>query len=184
MLYEYWLFLQAFFKEPKRVGNIVPSSKSLANKVVQSVEWNNVNTIAELGAGTGAITRLITSQMKKSATLFLFERNRNMREYLKAIYPKCIFHSNARALRKKINQENICQLDCIICGLPFFNFSSVMRGHIIDQIVGSLRPNGLLVTYQHSLHMKRKWAEQLIIENIELVPGTFPPTFIYVARKK
>ncbi|WP_379155555.1 class I SAM-dependent methyltransferase [Paenibacillus sp. sgz5001063] len=180
---EYSLFLRGFFKDPKRVGNILPSSNSLANKIVQSVPWHNVNAVAELGAGTGAITRLITSQLTDSTPLILFERNKKMREYLKVLYPECLFHSNASYLLKKLKQENIRELDCIICGLPFFNFSNEMREHILHQIVKSLRQGGILVAYQHTLHMKRKWAKQLLIENIQFVPSTFPPTFIYICRK-
>lgn len=183
MMPEYSLFLRGFFKDPKRVGNILPSSNSLANKIVQSVQWNNVTAVAELGAGTGAITRLITSQLMDSAQLLLFERNRQMREFLKVLYPECMFHSNASYLLKKLIQENIRELDCIICGLPFFNFSSELREHILHQIVKSLKPGGILVAYQHSLHMKRQWAKQLFIENIEFVPSAFPPAFIYICRK-
>lgn len=78
-----------------------------------------------------------------------------MREHLKSIYPECIFHSNASYLLKKLNQEGIRELDCIICGLPFFNFSIEMRDKILHQIVKSLKPGGILVAYQHSLHMKK-----------------------------
>ncbi|WP_305953733.1 class I SAM-dependent methyltransferase [Paenibacillus odorifer] len=138
---EYLLFLQGFLKDPKRVGNILPSSPLLADKIVQSVQWHNVNAVAELGAGTGAITRLMTSQLKNSTKVLLFERNKKMREHLKAIYPECIFHSNASYLLKKLNQEGIRELDCIICGLPFFNFSSEMRDKILHQIVKSLNLN-------------------------------------------
>lgn len=181
---EYLLFLQGFFKDPKRVGNLLPSSRYLANKIVQSVQWLDVNAVAELGPGTGAITRFITPQLADSTQVLLFERNKKMREYLKTLYPQYIFHSNASYLTKKLNQENIPQLDCIICGLPFFNFSYEMRNNILQQIINSLKPGGVLVAYQHSLHMKRKWAEQLIIEKIEFVPYNFPPAFLYICRKR
>lgn len=181
---EYLLFIQGFLKDPKRVGNILPSSRSLANKIVQSVQWHNVKAVAELGAGTGAITRFITSQLTNSTQLLLFERNKKMRDYLKALYPDCIFHSNASYLLKKMSQQNIYQLDCIICGLPFFNFSNEMRENLTRQIVESLKPGGVLVAYQHSLHMKKKLAKQLFIEKIEFVPNTLPPTFVYICRKE
>lgn len=83
------LFLLAFLKNPKRVGSIFPSSAFLARKIVQSVYWNDVRAIAELGA-------------------------------LKKEYPHFKLASNASSLVKKMNQEQIQQLDCIICGLPFF----------------------------------------------------------------
>lgn len=178
------LFLQAFLKNPKRVGSILPSSNFLANKIVRSVRWNEVKAIAELGPGSGAITHLMKAHLPSSATVFLFERDQGMRNNLKVEYPDFMFHSNASYLLKKIHQEHVHQLDCIICGLPFFNFSREMRENILSQIITALRPGGLLVLYQHSLHMKKKLAEQLIIENIKFVPYTFPPAYVYTCRKK
>lgn len=85
---------------------------------------------------------------------------------------------------KKMNQEQIQQLDCIIYGLPFFNFSKTMREHILAQITQALRPGGMLVFYQYSLHMKQLLAEEFIIENIQFVLCNFPPVYVYTCHKK
>lgn len=178
------LFLQGFLRNPKRVGSVLPSSKYLAKKIVQSVRWDEVRTIAELGPGTGAITRLIRSQLPKSATVFLFERDTKMRSNLKKTYPEFMFHSNASYLLKRIKQEHVHQLDSIVCGLPFFNFSREMRQNILSQIHTALRPGGTLVLYQYSLHMKKQLAELFEMEKIQFVPFNFPPVFVYVCSKR
>ncbi|NMI05010.1 methyltransferase domain-containing protein [Paenibacillus sp. SZ31] len=182
--FEPLLFLQGFLKNPKRVGSVLPSSKFLAHKIVQSVRWDEIRTIAELGPGTGAITRLIRAQLPKSATVFLFERDPKMRSNLKKTYPEFMFHSNASYLLKRIDQEHVHQLDSIICGLPFFNYSREMRHNILSQIHTALRPGGTLVLYQYSLHMKKRLAELFEIEKIQFVPFSFPPVFVYVCRKR
>lgn len=178
------LFLQGFLKNPKRVGSLLPSSKFLAHKIVQSVRWDKIRTIAELGPGTGAITRLMRAELPQSATVFLFERDPKMRNNLKKTYPEFIYHSNASYLVKKMHQEHIYQLDSIICGLPFFNFSREMRHNILSQIHTALRSEGTLVLYQYSLHMKKRLAELFEIEKIQFVPFSFPPVFVYVCRKR
>lgn len=178
------LFLQGFLRNPKRVGSLLPSSKFLARKIVHSVRWDEVRTMAELGPGTGAVTRLLRSHLPKSATVFLFERDPKMRSNLKKTYPEFMFHSNASYLLKRINQEHIHQLDSIICGLPFFNFSREMRQNILSQIHTALRPGGTLVLYQYSLHMKKQLAESFEIEKIQFVPFSFPPVFVYVCRRR
>ncbi|WP_337031179.1 class I SAM-dependent methyltransferase [Paenibacillus illinoisensis] len=178
------LFLLAFLKNPKRVGSIFPSSAFLARKIVQSVYWNDVRAIAELGAGMGAITRIMEANLPSSAAVLIFERDRRMRNALIREYPHFRFASNASSLIKKMNQEQILQLDCIICGLPFFNFSKTMREHILAQISQALRPGGKLVLYQYSLHMKQTLSEELVIENTQFVTWNFPPVFVYTCRKK
>lgn len=107
-----------------------------------------------------------------------------MRNNLKKTYPEFMFHSNASYLLKRINQEHVHQLDSIICGLPFFNFSREMRRNILSQIHTALRPEGTLVLYQYSLHMKKRLAELFEIEKIQFVPFSFPPVFVYVCRKR
>ncbi|MDR6719852.1 methyltransferase domain-containing protein [Paenibacillus sp. 2003] len=178
------LFLQGFLRNPKRVGSVLPSSKFLAHKIVQSVRWDEVRTIAELGPGTGAVTRLMRAHLPNSATVFLFERDPKMRSNLKRTYPEFMFHSNASYLLKRINQEHVQQLDSIICGLPFFNFSREMRQNILSQIHTALRPGGTLVLYQYSLHMRKQLAELFEMEKIQFVPFSFPPVFVYVCRKR
>ncbi|WP_405130821.1 methyltransferase domain-containing protein [Paenibacillus sp. FSL H8-0317] len=178
------LFLQGFLKNPKRVGSLLPSSKFLAHKIVQSVRWDKIRTIAELGPGTGAITRLMRAELPQSATVFLFERDPKMRNNLKKTYPEFMYHSNASYLLIKMHQENVHHLDSIICGLPFFNFSREMRHNILSQIHTALRPEGTLVLYQYSLHMKKRLAELFEIEKIQFVPFSFPPVFVYVCRKR
>ncbi|WP_347380385.1 hypothetical protein [Paenibacillus pabuli] len=59
-----------------------------------------------------------------------------------------------------------------------------MRDHILVQMTQALRPGGLLVLYQYSLHMKQTLAEELIIENIQFVPYNLPPVYVYTYRKK
>nr|WP_145402101.1 methyltransferase domain-containing protein [Paenibacillus xylanexedens] len=182
--YNYFLLLLGFLKNPKRVGSVIPSSKWLAQKVVHSVAWNEVSSIAELGSGTGAITRLIQHRTADPTKVFLFERDPGMRKRLKSTYPHFQVSSNASYLYKKTTQEALQSVDCIICGLPFFNFSNEMRQRILDQIQLALKPGGTLIVYQFSLQMKRTLNHHFIVEDVAFVPSNFPPAFVYVCRKK
>lgn len=57
-------------KSPKNVGSVAPSSRFLAKKMVNQVEWDHIKAVAELGAGTGPITRYIQSNVKRDANVF------------------------------------------------------------------------------------------------------------------
>jgi phosphatidylethanolamine/phosphatidyl-N-methylethanolamine N-methyltransferase len=52
-------FLQAFLKNPLKVGSIAPSSPELAQKMVAGIRPNEGNVVLELGVGTGAITKFL-----------------------------------------------------------------------------------------------------------------------------
>ncbi|WP_422661103.1 class I SAM-dependent methyltransferase [Paenibacillus sp. EC2-1] len=178
------LFLGKFLENPQRVGSVIPSSRFLAAKMVQSVPWNEVKAVAELGSGTGAITRFIKTELTDSTTVLLFEMDKKMRTDLKTSYPDFVCYSNACHLVKKMNLNNLDQLDCIISGLPFFNFASEMRETLLNQIIEALKPGGIFIAFQYSLQMKKQFSEKLIIEKIEFVPFNFPPAFVYTCRKR
>ncbi|SFF08988.1 Phospholipid N-methyltransferase [Paenibacillus algorifonticola] len=178
------LFLQRFIQSPKRVGSVMPSSRFLATKMVSSMPLHGVKAVAELGSGTGAITRFIKKRLSGSAKVLLFEMDDRMRNNLQSEYPDFISHPNACYLVEGMKQEGIEQLDCIISGLPFFNFSSELRETLLNQTTQALKPDGTFIAFQYSLQMKKQFSKKFIIEKIEWVPFNFPPAFVYTCRKR
>lgn len=58
-------FLYKYIRSPKQVGSIVPSSKALIKKMIKPIDWTQVNTVVELGAGTGVITLGIEKKLRQ-----------------------------------------------------------------------------------------------------------------------
>ena len=54
---EQLLFIKNSVKDFYRVGAVAPSSRFLAERMARAALINNAQTIIELGAGTGAITK-------------------------------------------------------------------------------------------------------------------------------
>ena len=52
-------FLQAFLKNPLKVGAIAPSSPELAAEMLAGIHPDDHNIVLELGVGTGAITKFL-----------------------------------------------------------------------------------------------------------------------------
>ncbi|MHA6529322.1 class I SAM-dependent methyltransferase [Paenibacillus sp. BAC0078] len=178
------LFLRSFIHNPKRVGSVTPSSRFLANNMVNQAPWHEVKAIAELGSGTGAITRAISTKVNKTTDVLLFEMDETMRNNLKTEYPDFSCHPNAAHLVETMKALHIAQLDCIFSGLPFFNFERELRDTLVEQIYQSLKPEGLFIAFQYSLQMKKQLSEYFIIDKIDFVPFNIPPAFVYVCRKK
>ncbi|MNO47751.1 tRNA (cmo5U34)-methyltransferase [compost metagenome] len=178
------LFLRCFIQEPKRVGSVTPSSWFLAHNMVKQAPWHEVEAVAELGSGTGAITRVINTKVTNATKVLLFEMDETMRNNLKTEYPDFSCHPNAARLVEAMADANIRQLDCIFSGLPFFNFERELRDTLVEQIYQSLKPGGLFIAFQYSLQMKKQLSEYFIIDTIIFVPFNIPPAFVYVCRKR
>lgn len=178
------LFLKSFVKSPKKVGSIIPSSRFLANTMVKQASWQENMTVAELGAGTGAITRYIQKSAHKSTKVLLFEMDQTMRTILQNGYPNFTSYPNAATLMNTMRNEGIDELDYIFSGLPFFNFERTLRNTLIEQIHQALKPGGQFIAFQYSLQMKKQLSEKFFIEKIVFVPLNIPAAYVYVCRKK
>ncbi|RUS45097.1 class I SAM-dependent methyltransferase [Cohnella sp. AR92] len=178
------LFFRKFIHNPKYVGSVMPSSRFLANRMVRSANWEQAEQIVEIGAGTGAITRVIAERAKPGSKVILFEKEEEMGERLQRDFPQFIRESNALRLVAELKKHNVQEVDYIFSGLPFYNFSPTMRLQLIEQCKAALKPGGKLIAFQYSLQMRKLLSEHFEMERISAVPLNFPPAFVYVCRKR
>ena len=73
-------FLIKFMQAPSQVGSITPSSRFLAKKALEPIDWNTARAIAELGAGTGAFTKHIQAFKHCDCKVAVFEKDEGMRD--------------------------------------------------------------------------------------------------------
>ncbi len=167
------LFLRKFMGSPKEIGSVIPSSRYLSGSMVRAVPWHSVRKVAELGAGTGVITEAIARHAAPDARVYVFEKDSGMRRKLRMDYPEFIHAANAVHLDLILGSDGQSQgqLDCILSGLPFYNFPQAFRN------------SWLFVAFQYSLQMKKQLSKHFVIEQIKFVPLNFPPAFVYICRK-
>jgi len=184
VLQEKALFLYKFLGAPRQIGSVTPSSIYLADKMIESIPWHEVRHIAELGAGTGAITKRLAQAHGDGVSVLLFEQDAYLRIQLADRFPEYKCYADAGKLLLALKSERIEALDCIVSGLPFFNFPKHMRDHLLNEIVQALKPGGLFVAFQYSLQMRKPLSACFEIERIHFVPWNLPPAFVYVCRKR
>ncbi|UNK15871.1 methyltransferase [Paenibacillus sp. N3/727] len=177
------LFLSRFIHSPGQIGSVTPSSRYLAQKMIDAVPWNQVHAIAELGAGTGPITNYIQAAVIEGTKVVLFEKDPHLQKKLQHQFPKFTCYTDGCEIQSALEQEDIVQLDCILSGLPFYNFPKAMRDRLIEQIRLSLKPGGLFIAFQYSLQMKQQLSDNFEIKEILFVPMNVPPAFVYVCQK-
>ncbi len=141
------LFLRKFMSRPKQIGSIVPSSVFLAQCMVEAVPWTSVGAVAELGSGTGAVTREIAKRVRPDTQVYLFEMDSRMRSRLADKYPRFTRAANAANLLRVMERNGTQQLDCIVSCLPFFNFPASLRDELMRQVIEALKPGGVLAVW-------------------------------------
>lgn len=147
-----WAFFQEFLKCPLQIGSILPSSRFLERRIVETAGIRSAKTIVELGPGIGGTTRAILRAMAKDARLLSIDINRHFHALVSGIEDdRLIAHlGNALSLKEIISMYGLSATDVVISGIPFSTMSHIAGSQIIEAIAGVLAPGGRLVAYQAS----------------------------------
>lgn len=179
-----WTFLKHFLKSPSSVGSIAPSSPFLAKAMVGAIDWANVNSVVELGAGTGALTAEIEKHRKADSVFLSFERAPKMRANLERQFPDIIFKEDAFNLVADVeNMTADNQIDCVISALPLTSFSSANRERILADVYKVLKPNGHFVLYQYSGVLEKLIRSHFDHVTVKKVWVNIPPAKVFYCQK-
>ena len=184
-----WRFLSAFLREPLTVGAFWPSSRALADLVVDGCDLRHRQTIVELGPGTGAFTELLLDRISSRSRFLAIELNEPNARELKRRFPQLeVHHESAARLRTCLSSSHNARADCIVSGLAWGNMLPATQDPIMDAILTSLEPGGLFTTFAYvhatwfptSLRFRR-WLFRNFqrIETTPIVWGNLPPAFVY-----
>ena len=79
------LFARNFFRHPRMLGSIIPSSRFLIKQLLQPIDWDKARVIVEYGPGVGGITAEILRRMRPDARLIAIETNPEFVAFLRAV---------------------------------------------------------------------------------------------------
>ncbi|SDX22979.1 Phospholipid N-methyltransferase [Marininema mesophilum] len=176
-------FLKGFLRAPRQVGSIIPSSPFLVRSMLNVVDREKMDTVVELGAGTGVITKSLIRQLSSDAQLYIFEKDPRLCFLLEQEFPELYLTTNAEELGRVLNQYGNGHADIILSSLPFANFPQAKRTEILDQIQAHLSPDGVFVAYQYSLQMKSLLQRRFRSVEVKFVPLNIPSAFVYVCKE-
>lgn len=178
-----WTFFKNFVCSPASVGSVVPSSRYLVSAMVSLVEWQHVKHVAELGAGTGVITRSIDESRMPDSRFYCFERDEGMRLDLAQKFRNIDFYQDAFMLRNIIKPCKGQGLDCVISGLPFANFRPSEREQILRDVYDCLNPGGTFLAFQYSRVLQPYLVAAYGKFESRLVWANIPPAFVFLCQK-
>lgn len=149
------LFLKEYVRDIRRVGAVAPSSKYLAKKMVDGINFDTVKVILEYGPGTGMFTAELVKHMKPHTTLLVIETNKAFYDLLKRKYKDVqnveILLASAENAALLHAQRNLPAPDYIISGLPFAALPVGVSQNILEATVKMLGRDGVFITFQYTL---------------------------------
>lgn len=159
------LFAHNFFKHPKMLGSMIPSSRYLIDRLLGRIDWSRARVIVEYGPGVGTFTAEILRRMRPDATLVVFETNGEFVEYLRKTFPDRrlhLVHGSAAEVVAVLEKLGCGRADYIISGIPFTTIPEEARESILRATRMALQPEGTFLVYQFSPkilpHLQRRFA--------------------------
>jgi phosphatidylethanolamine/phosphatidyl-N-methylethanolamine N-methyltransferase len=128
-------FLQAFLKNPLKVGAIAPSSPELAAEMLQGIEPDDNNIVLELGVGTGAITKFLRPAIPSRGSYLGIELDQDLVDSLNKNYPDMNIVCGSAADACAIHRESgLGKVRYVVCCLPFVSLPKEISENVLGEI--------------------------------------------------
>jgi phospholipid N-methyltransferase len=185
--------LEAFVRKPTRTGAVLPSSRQLAELMVEGMGLEAARTVVELGAGTGVFTRRIAECIRKDAFVLAFEIDPALATELIGVIPGVhIVNDSAERITDHLQAAGHTAADTILSGLPWAIFSRELQERLLTAVVAALRPGGRFATFAYVpaayFPPGRRFRALLNdrfprVETTRIVWRNVPPAFVYRCEK-
>jgi phospholipid N-methyltransferase len=147
------LFARNFFRHPRMLGSIVPSSRFLIKQLLEPINWGRARVIVEYGPGVGGITAELLRHMRSDATLIAIEMNPDFVAYLRDALsdPRLqVVSGSAADVDAILHRYGHSRANYIISGIPFSTIPATVREDILRKTHDVLEPGGAFLVYQFS----------------------------------
>ncbi|MEV0395329.1 class I SAM-dependent methyltransferase [Polymorphospora rubra] len=147
-------FLREAIRNPRSIGAVLPSSKTLAKALASAIPVAATQplNVLEVGAGTGAVTRHLIENLPRGSRLDIIEANPAFTECLRRITTS---NHNPASLTAEVHPTLLEEFkthrryDVIISGLPMTNFEPGAAREIMARLMSLLHPGGALTYFAY-----------------------------------
>jgi phosphatidylethanolamine/phosphatidyl-N-methylethanolamine N-methyltransferase len=143
-------FLGRFAAEGTKVGALFPSSRELAEAMLEGITFEQGDIIVEYGPGTGAFTELILERLPEGARYLGIERDPHFHGHLVERFPGVDFHrGSAEEIRELLHNRGWKNPRLILSGLPFASMPHDIQEVILSATRDVLHDEGEFRTFTY-----------------------------------
>jgi len=144
-------FLQAFLKNPLKVGAVAPSSPDLAWQMLEGILPDKDNVVIELGVGTGAITKYVAEILPDNDSYLGIELDTKLVSSLKVRYPEMnIVEGNACDVSSIHKESALGKASYILCCLPFVTLPEEVAARILSEVENYMQQGCMFRAFQYA----------------------------------
>lgn len=186
-------FLLEFLRDPRSTAAIAPSSRKLAQRMIEGIDFASLRSLAEYGPGTGVFTRAVLERCahtpREDRVFLAVEKNPRLAAGLAAACPGVRVHNgDALGIERVCAEAGIRELDFVLSGLGWPSLPRTVREGILESTAALLRPGGEFRTfgYHIGLTLRGAWEFRRTVRRLfrevtisPVVWDNMPPAFVY-----
>ncbi|TGE17349.1 class I SAM-dependent methyltransferase [Hymenobacter elongatus] len=177
-------FVEEFFRNPAAVGSLVPSSRELTAKVLESIDFARARCIVEYGPGTGVFTDALLKRRDPATILVLVEVNERFTKLLAERYagqPNVhVILGSADQTGDYLRELGLGPVDYVVCSLPFSSLTQRLGWRILEHTRPLLTPEGKLILFQYSRQNTKLFGKFFRLQKQAHVLLNLPPAYVLV----
>ena len=144
-------FLQAFLKNPLKVGAVAPSSPELAAEMLQGIQPDDNNIVLELGVGTGAITKYLQDIIPSKSSYLGIELDGELVRTMNSRFSDMNIVVGSAADAYTIHKESgLGKVSYLVCCLPFVSLPKEVSDSVLSEIVKFMDEGCTLRIFQYA----------------------------------
>lgn len=189
MIRHTWTFVREYLRAPRTIGAVAPSSRRLAELIVDLAGVSQSDVIVEYGPGTGSFTKRILQVKRPGAKLVAVEFHPAMAEQLRQQFPEVdVVEDSVANLGRILSERGLPKVDSIVSGLPWAAFDAGLRDQLLEATLAVLRPGGRFATFAYLegsiLPAGRRFRRKIRrlfteVHRSPIVWANMPPAFVY-----
>ena len=145
------LFFRNFFRHPRMLGSIIPSSRFLIKQLLEPNDKKKAREKDEKRPDNRDITAEILRRMRPDARLVAIEMNGDFVNFLKKslVDPRFdVVEASAADVNEILKTLGLPKADYILSGIPLGSMPAVVRGPILQNTREALAAGGSFLVFQ------------------------------------
>ena len=145
-------FLRAYVRDFRAVGAVTPTSASVSRAIADYVGTPKRRAVAELGAGTGPITRALLEALPPDGRLWAFEISDEFVEHLRATIddPRLtVVPLSAAEAPRIVREAGLEGFEAVASAIPFSLLGKALTRDLLGKTIEAMVPGAPFVALQY-----------------------------------
>jgi phosphatidylethanolamine/phosphatidyl-N-methylethanolamine N-methyltransferase len=170
-------FFKTWATSPLKMGAVTPTSRALANLMVEYARPDPAGYVLETGPGTGVVTEALIRAGIPAERIVSLEYDKGFCRLLRKRFPKAhILQGDALDLDKALGEFRAVTFSAGLSGIPLLNLPKGKRPLYLESMLDRIVPGGVVSQLSYSFTPPQEAiAGRLAVRKSKWVAYNFPP---------